>query len=83
VIQQLGMNSVWFGVVLTVGIAIGFSTPPVAVNLYPACRIANISLGEISKSVIGFVISGIVALIVLTCFPEIVLVLPRALGMIF
>ncbi len=83
VIQQLGMNSVWFGVVLTVGIAIGFSTPPVAVNLYPACRIANISLGEISKSVIGFVIAGVAALIVLTCFPEIVLVIPRALGMIF
>ena len=83
VITQLGMNSVWFGVVLTVGIAIGFSTPPVAVNLYPACRIANISLGEISREVIGFVLSGIAALVVLTCFPEIVLVIPRALGMIF
>lgn len=83
VIQKLGMNSVWFGVVLTVGIAIGFSTPPVAVNLYPACRIAKISLGAISKEVIGFVVAGVVALVVLTIWPEIVLFLPKIMGMIY
>ena len=82
VVQQLGMDPIWFGVVLTVAIAIGFTTPPVAVNLYPACRIANIGLGTISKEVIGFVIAGIVALILFTIFPELILFVPRVLGMI-
>ena len=81
VVTQLGMSSIWFGVVLTVGIAIGFTTPPVAVNLYPACRIANIPLGKISKEIIGFVAAGVVALILITIFPDIVLLLPKTLGM--
>lgn len=81
VVTQLGMSSIWFGVVLTVGIAIGFTTPPVAVNLYPACRIANITLGKISKEIIGFVAAGVVALILITIFPDIVLLLPKTLGM--
>ena len=81
VVTQLGMSSIWFGVVLIVGIAIGFTTPPVAVNLYPACRIANITLGKISKEIIGFVAAGVVALILITIFPDIVLLLPKTLGM--
>lgn len=81
VVTQLGMSSIWFGVVLTVGIAIGFTTPPVAVNLYPACRIANITLGKILKEIIGFVAAGVVALILITIFPDIVLLLPKTLGM--
>ncbi|MBC5689603.1 TRAP transporter large permease [Mediterraneibacter sp. NSJ-55] len=82
VVQQLGMDPIWFGVVLTVAIAIGFTTPPVAVNLYPACRIANIGLGTISKEVIGFVIAGIIAIILFTVFPELILFVPRAVGML-
>ena len=65
-----------------VAIAIGFMTPPVAVNLYPACRIANIGLGTISKGIVGFLVAGVVALILITIFPELVLFLPRILGMI-
>lgn len=82
VVLQLGRTSLWFGVVTTVAIAIGFMTPPVAVNLYPACRIANIGLGTISKGIVGFLIAGVVALVLITIFPELVLFLPRALGMI-
>ena len=81
VIVKLGMSPIWFGVVMTVAIAIGFSTPPVAVNLYPACRIANISLGEISGKIWGFVIASIVALVIITIFPQTVMWLPNFLGM--
>lgn len=82
VVLQLGRTSLWFGVVTTVAIAIGFMTPPVAVNLYPACRIANIGLGTISKGIVGFLVAGVVALILITIFPDLVLFLPRILGMI-
>lgn len=82
VVQELGMSSLWFGVVLTVAVAIGFTTPPVAVNLYPACRIANIGLGKISKEVIGFVAAGIIALILITVFPQLVTFVPAALGLV-
>lgn len=82
VVLQLGPTSLWFGVVTTVSIAIGVMTPPVAVNLYPTCRISNIGLGTISKGIVGFLVAGVVALVLITVFPELVLFLPRILGMI-
>lgn len=82
VVVKLGMDPIWFGVVMTVAIAIGFTTPPVAVNLYPACRIAKVSLADISGQIIGFVVFGCVALALITIFPDIILWLPRTLGMI-
>ena len=37
--KQFGWDPVWFGVMMTVNLAIGTITPPVAVNLYVASRI--------------------------------------------
>jgi C4-dicarboxylate transporter DctM subunit len=80
VVTQLGMSSIWFGVVMTMAIAIGFTTPPVAVNLYPACRIANIDLMTISKAIVGFVVAGCISLVIVTLFPGLILWLPNMLG---
>lgn len=80
VVLKLGMSPIWFGVTMTMAIAIGFTTPPVAVNLYPACRIAGIDLMTISKAVIGFVVAGTVALILVTVFPELIMWFPRFIG---
>ena len=77
---HFGWNSIWFGVIMTVNLAIGQITPPVAVNLYVGANIANISLEEISKPVIPFILASIVALFILILFPEISLFIPRLLG---
>lgn len=82
VVLELGRTSLWFGVVLTVAVAIGFMTPPVAVNLYPACRIAKIGLGKISRGILGFLVAGVVALVLITIFPSLVTFVPAALGLI-
>lgn len=82
VVKALGLHSIWFGVALTMAIAIGFCTPPVAVNLFPACRIAGIELAVISRSIVWFIVAGIGALAIVTAFPETILWVPRALGML-
>ncbi len=79
VVLKLGMSPIWFGVTMTMAIAIGFTTPPVAVNLYPACRIANIDLLTISKAIAGFVIAGTVALVLVTVFPQLIMWFPNFL----
>ncbi|GAK59820.1 TRAP dicarboxylate transporter, DctM subunit [Candidatus Vecturithrix granuli] len=80
--EHFGWNSIWFGVLMTVNLAIGQITPPIAVNLYVGANIANISLEEISKPVIPFILASIVALAILIIFPEISLMLPRLFGYI-
>jgi C4-dicarboxylate transporter DctM subunit len=39
-------DPVWFGVLLTMVVAIGQFTPPMAVNLMVACRLANVRIEE-------------------------------------
>lgn len=80
IVRTLGIDPVVFGVFMTVNLAIGLATPPVGINLYVACNIADISLKEISKKVLPFIVASIVALLLITFIPQISLWLPNALG---
>ena len=71
---------VWFGVILTVMVAIGQFTPPIAVNLMVSCRMANVRIEQTIQWVIWFLVAAFVVLLLLVFFPEIVVWLPRALG---
>jgi C4-dicarboxylate transporter DctM subunit len=73
----LGYDPIALGVVMTVNLAIGQVTPPVGVNLYVACGISKISLKEISKAAIPFILASLVILILITYIPEIILFLPK------
>ncbi len=80
VVMQIGYDPIAFGVMVTVNLAIGQITPPVGVNLYVACGISNISLKEISRALMPFLIASLLALIVITYFPIISLWLPGIMG---
>jgi len=71
---------VWFGVVLTMAVAIGQITPPMAVNLMVACRMAGVSMESALRWVVWLAASfGLAALAVIFA-PPLALWLPRALG---
>ena len=71
---------VWFGVILTVMVAIGQFTPPIAVNLMVSCRMADVRIEQTIQWIIWFLVAAFVVLLLLVLFPEIVIWLPRALG---
>jgi tripartite ATP-independent transporter DctM subunit len=75
-----GWDLVWFGVILTVMVAIGQFTPPIAVNLMVSCKIAQVQIETTVRWVMWMLLSSAVVLLLLVAFPEIVLWLPRALG---
>ena len=81
VIVTFGWDPIWFGVMMTVNMAIGQVTPPVAVNLYVGARISGLTMEQISRPVIPLLIASVIALAVITVFPGITLFLPRLLGM--
>ena len=74
-------DPVWFGVVMTMNLAIGQITPPVAVNLYVIANIAGLSLEDISKSVIPFVAIMLAALLLIIFFPALSTFLPDFFGL--
>lgn len=81
IIRHLGWDPIWFGIIMTVNLAIGQVTPPVAVNLFVGARISGLSMEAIAKPAIPLIFAAIIALAILCVFEDIALVVPRALGM--
>ncbi|SMP60379.1 TRAP transporter large permease [Anoxynatronum buryatiense] len=81
ILNIVGIDLLHFGVVMTVNLAIGQITPPVGVNLYVACGIADIGINRISKSIVPFLVASLVALLLVTYLPILSLGLPALMGM--
>lgn len=73
-------DPVWFGVMLTMNLAIGQFTPPMAVNLMVTTRVAGITMESTVRWVLWMVAAMTAALVLVTFVPEISLWLPRRLG---
>ncbi|NWF53392.1 MAG: TRAP transporter large permease [Syntrophaceae bacterium] len=80
VIRHFGWDPMWFGVMMTVNLAIGTVTPPVALNLYVAANLAGISMEKISRAAVPFVMALVAALMIVTYIPSLSLWLPRLFG---
>jgi tripartite ATP-independent transporter DctM subunit len=77
--KAFGWDPVWFGVLLTMAIAMGGFTPPMAVKLLVACRMAGISMESTIPWVGWLVLAFSVATLSVMLFPELALWLPRSL----
>ena len=71
---------VWIGVLLTMMVAIGQFTPPMAVNLLVACRLAQVRIEQTLPHVGWLIVSFLLATMAVAVFPQIALWLPRSLG---
>lgn len=78
--NSFGWDLVWFGVILTMKIAIGQFTPPLAVNLMVSCRIAQVPMEATIPWVVWMILAMFVALAMVVAVPDIALWLPRVLG---
>jgi C4-dicarboxylate transporter, DctM subunit len=81
IMKHFQWDPIWFGVVMTLNLAIGQITPPVAVNLYVIANIANLSLERISKAVVPFIAIMVLALVITMLFPSLSLYLPTLFGL--
>ena len=81
IVHHFGWNPVWFGVMMTVNLAVGQVTPPVAVNLYVGAQIADLTMEDITPPVIPLLIATIFALAVIVLFPPLTTFLPNLFGL--
>ena len=70
-IHQLGIDPVHFGLIVTLNLAIGQQTPPVASVLVTACSVANADVWEVSKANVGFIGVLLLVLLLVTYVPVI------------
>ncbi|SNR68495.1 TRAP transporter large permease [Puniceibacterium sediminis] len=77
VVQNLGMDPVHFGVVMTLNLCIGVCTPPVGSVLFIGCSIANVPIDRVIRPLLPFYAVLIALLLLVTYVPDISLFLPR------
>ncbi|MBE2263493.1 MAG: TRAP transporter large permease [Burkholderiaceae bacterium] len=80
IMQHYQWNPVWFGVLLTLLVALGQFTPPMAVNLMVSCRIAAVGMDETVRWVRWLVASMFLVIMAVLLWPQIALWLPTQLG---
>lgn len=71
---------VWFGVIITMNLALGQFTPPMGVNLMVTCRMAGIGMDSTLRWVLWMVLAMGSTVLLVTFVPELALWLPRHLG---
>ena len=77
VIQGLGFDPIWFGVIIVMTVELGLIHPPVGMNVFVIKTVVkDVSFSTIFVGVIPFVLTDIVRLAILITFPAIALWLP-------
>ncbi len=82
-LEDIGVNLVHFGVIISVNVVIGLITPPIGVALYAVASISTTSVEKIIQRMPPFYIVLIVALIIITYFPKVILFIPNFFGLIY
>lgn len=68
---QFGIDPVHFGIIMVVNLAVGMVTPPLGVNLFVACQIANIRIGQLIRPLLIFLGVLVVDVLILSYVPGI------------
>ena len=75
IIKSLGFDAVWFGVLFTINLELAYITPPFGVNLFYMKSIVppDITMLDIYKSIVPFVILEVIGLVLVMIFPQLAL----------
>lgn len=80
IVTQLGIDPIWFGVLVVLTLEMGLISPPVGINVFIVKSVAkDVSMGMIFRGVAPFWIAMLVTLGLLVAFPQIALLLPNTM----
>ena len=76
-LSKFGIDTMHFGLIMTINLGIGYCTPPLGVSLYISGAAVDRDIVYVTRAVLPFLIIQIAILFVLTFWPDLVLLLPR------
>ncbi|KRB29317.1 MULTISPECIES: TRAP transporter large permease [unclassified Acidovorax] len=80
VVKAAGIDPVYFGVLFIINNAIGLITPPVGTVLNVVAGVGRISMSQVTRGVMPFMVAQFIVMFLLVLFPSIVTVPLRLLG---
>jgi TRAP-type C4-dicarboxylate transport system permease large subunit len=81
-VQQLGIDPIWFGIIFLICMQLGLLTPPFGLLLFTMKSVApdSITMNQIYWAATPYVLFGLLVLVLIVMFPSIATWLPRLLG---
>ncbi|MGX9966981.1 TRAP transporter large permease [Roseomonas sp. F4] len=79
-LDTLGIDKVWYGILLTLSLEMALISPPVALNLVVIKAITGAPLDEVNRSILPYMLMLAFGTLMLIAFPDIALWLPRVSG---
>ena len=77
VIEALAVDPIWFGVLMVIVLEVGLITPPVGLNVFVLKAAApDVPLATIFRGIWPFLVAAILAIVILTAFPQIATFIP-------
>ncbi|MDI9333416.1 MAG: TRAP transporter large permease subunit [Cytophagales bacterium] len=74
IIKAAGIDPVYFGVLFIINNSIGLITPPVGTVLNTVAGVGKVSMDEVTKGVMPFMVAQFLVMFLMVLFPEIVIV---------
>ncbi|HIV74611.1 MAG TPA: TRAP transporter large permease [Candidatus Pseudogracilibacillus intestinigallinarum] len=75
-----GIDPVHFGVIITINLTIGLLTPPVGTGLFIVSSVAKVSIENLVKAILPFLLVSILMLLILTYWEDAVLFIPNLMS---
>ncbi len=75
-----GLDPIQFGIMFVIACEIGYSTPPLGVNLFVASEIGNSTVEAVSKASLPLILAETIVLLMVAYIPQLTMTLPRWLG---
>ncbi|MGV3634901.1 MAG: TRAP transporter large permease [Pseudorhodoplanes sp.] len=78
-VKSVGVDPIHFGIVMCANLAIGMFTPPFGLNIFVARSVLGVPLETIYRGVLPFAVVQIAALLIITYWPDLSLILTRSI----
>jgi TRAP-type transport system large permease protein len=79
-VNNLGLHPIHFGIIMVLSLNVALMTPPVGACLFVACGITKLTLEQLSKAILPFIIVEAIVLFIISYWADLVLLFPRLLG---
>ena len=79
-VESLGYDPIWFGIVVILVAEIGLVTPPLGLNAFVTARASRIPLETVFLGAVPFILAMLVVVVLVFVFPQLALVIPELMG---
>lgn len=77
VVKSVGIDPIYFGVLMVLGLMVGIITPPFGICLFVVSGVAKIPVKDVTKEAIRYIPAMVAVILLVVFFPQIVTFIPN------